>query len=131
MTGRRRAIRTLHVLGAAGNIGATLLTLVLLVSGVDASVARLCVYAVGLPLVLAALVTGVTSALTSPWGLFRHGWVVKKLALTLAGLVVLLLVVGPGRLAPAGLAVQLVLFTLTTALSVYKPKGRIGLEVRA
>ncbi|HEY0804762.1 MAG TPA: hypothetical protein VGD84_06850, partial [Pseudonocardiaceae bacterium] len=122
----------LHVLAAASNLGATLLTLVLLVSDVDAAATRLAVYAVGLPLVVAALVTGVTSALASPWGLFKHGWVVKKLLLTLANVAVLLAVVGPGTapatrltwLAPAGLAAQLVLFVLTTVLSVYKPKGR-------
>jgi len=128
----RRPLRSLHVLGAASNLGATLLTLVLLVSDVDHTVPRLAVYAVGLPLVLVALVTGVVSALASPWGLFRHGWVVKKLVLTLANTVVLLAVVGPGTavgavpwLAPLGLAVQLALFVLTTVLSVYKPKGRI------
>jgi hypothetical protein len=133
MNGRRRLLRALHVLGASSNLGATLLTLALLVSGVDESATRLCVYAVGLPLVCLALVTGVTSALTSPWGLFRHGWVVKKLLLTLVNAVVCVAVVGPGTatgaagwLAPLGLAVQLVLLVLTTVLSVYKPKGRIG-----
>ena len=131
MTGRRRFLQALHVLAAASNLGATLLTLVLLVSDVDPAATRLAVYAVGLPLVVAALVTGVTSALASPWGLFKHGWVVKKLLLTLANVGVLLAVVGPGTavgavtwLAPAGLAAQLVLFVLTTVLSVYKPKGR-------
>jgi membrane protein implicated in regulation of membrane protease activity len=80
-------------------------------------------------------VTGVTSALASPWGLFKHGWVVKKLLLTLANTVILLAVAGPGTAAgapgwllPLGLAVQLALFVLTTALSVYKPKGRIGVQ---
>ncbi|HEX4722682.1 MAG TPA: hypothetical protein VH333_09225 [Pseudonocardiaceae bacterium] len=129
----RRLLQALHVLGAASNLGATLLTVVLLVSGVDSTATRLCVYVVGLPLVLLALVTGVTSALASPWGLFRHGWVVKKLVLTLVNAAVLLAVVGPGTAAgaarwatPLGLSVQLVLFVLTTVLSVYKPKGRIG-----
>ena len=127
----RTALRALHVLGAASNLGATLLTVVLLVSEVDQTVLGRAVYAVGLPLVIVALVTGVLSALASPWGLFRHGWVVKKLVLTLANTVVLLAVVGPGTAAGAvpwlarlGLAVQLVLFVLTTVLSVYKPRVR-------
>jgi hypothetical protein len=98
---------------------------------------ELFVYAVGVPLLAAALLTGTVSALTSPWGLFRHGWVVKKLGLTLANLIIALTAVGPWMhditaagaakwVVLGGLVVQLLLFVLTIALSVYKPKGRIG-----
>ncbi|TMR99829.1 DUF2269 domain-containing protein [Nonomuraea basaltis] len=41
------------------------------------------------PLALAALVTGVVQALGTPWGLFRHYWVLVKLALTVVATLVL------------------------------------------
>lgn len=133
MTGRRRLLLTLHVSSSASNLGATVLTLALLVgAGVGAAptgIGTLCVYGVLVPLLVAGLLTGVVSALTSPWGLFRHGWVVKKLLLTLAAIVVGLAVVGPGMSGPsswprfAGLAVVLALLLLTTTLSVFKPRA--------
>ena len=42
------------------------------------------------PLALASLLTGFVVSLTSPWGLFRHYWVVVSLALTIVATVVLL-----------------------------------------
>jgi hypothetical protein len=80
-----------------------------------------------------AVGSGLLVALCSRWGLFRYGWVVKKLCLTLAGLLVQagLDVLGhrPGtRLwqLEIGLGAVLVLSVLATVLSVYKPGGRIG-----
>jgi hypothetical protein len=129
VTSRRRLLLTLHVSSSASNLGATVLTLALLVgAGVGAapssSLGTLCVYGVLVPLLVAGLLTGVVSALTSPWGLFRHGWVVKKLLLTLAAIVVGLAVVGPSTSWPrfAGLGAVLALLLLTTTLSVFKPK---------
>jgi hypothetical protein len=130
VTGRRRLLLTLHVSSSASNLGATVLTLALLVgAGVGAaptSLGTLCVYGVLVPLLVAGLLTGVVSALTSPWGLFRHGWVVKKLLLTLAAIAVGLAVVGPSTSWPrfAGLAVVLALLLLTTTLSVFKPRNK-------
>jgi hypothetical protein len=147
VTGRRKLLVTLHVLGATSNLGATVVTLVLLAAtafpaaraaaGLAPRLAEISEYAVAVPLLLAALLTGVACAMTSPWGLFRYGWVVKKLGLTLASLVIALTAVGPWmRAATAGgavrwvvlggLAAQLLLLVLTTVLSVYKPGGRIG-----
>jgi len=147
VTTRRKALLTAHVLGSVATAGAVVVTFVLLASLPLAPhgplsrwaprLGSLCVYGVDVPLLAAALVTGVTSALTSPWGLFRHGWVTKKLVLTLANVVIAAAVVGPstaelatpgaGRLVVfGGLAAQLLLLTLTAALSVYKPKGRVG-----
>jgi hypothetical protein len=130
MTGRRRLLLTLHVSSSASNLGATVLTLALLVgAGVGAAptsgLGTLCVYGVLVPLLVAGLLTGVVSALTSPWGLFRHGWVVKKLLLTLVAIVVGLAVVGPSTnwLRLAGLAAVLALLLLTTTLSVFKPRN--------
>lgn len=42
------------------------------------------------PLALAALLTGLIMSLGTPWGLFRHYWVLISLALTLLCVVVLL-----------------------------------------
>jgi hypothetical protein len=42
------------------------------------------------PLALASVLVGIINALGTPWGLFRHYWVLVKLILTLAALGVLL-----------------------------------------
>ncbi|MFB9389981.1 hypothetical protein ACFPM3_10160 [Streptomyces coeruleoprunus] len=97
------------------------------------------------PLALAALVTGVVQALGTPWGLLRHYWVLAKLVLTVLATGFLLLHTAPvGHLADAaargadldgaglgGLRVQLVadaaaavlVLLVTTALSVFRPRG--------
>jgi hypothetical protein len=101
-------------------------------------------WSVIVPLCLASLVTGVTDSLVTPWGLFRHYWVVAKLVLTLLATVVLLVHTQPiGVLAHAAthenlrgtgmtsLRVQLLvdagaaLFVLliATVLAIYKPRG--------
>lgn len=99
-----------------------------------------------IPLCIASLVTGIVQSLVSPWGLFRHYWVLSKLALNLLATALLVLhqysavAVAARRAlaAPAGalpnvgrLSTQLafesslaVLALLTaTALSIYKPAG--------
>jgi hypothetical protein len=106
--------------------------------------ARMITWAVIVPLSVAALATGLIQALGTAWGLARHYWVLAKLALILAATVLLLLHTHPVDLiADAALAapplggglrplrIQLVfdagaaLATLlvTTALSVFKPRG--------
>jgi hypothetical protein len=99
------------------------------------------------PLSLAALATGLVQSLGTPWGLFRHYWVLVKFTLTIGATSLLLLhqftaVAGAARLVSgaaaetmpevgrlgtqlvgdAGLAVLVLL--VTTILSVYKPWGR-------
>jgi ABC-type anion transport system duplicated permease subunit len=49
------------------------------------------------PLSFASLVTGIVSSLGSPWGLFRHYWVVLKLAMTILATAVLLIHTRPIR----------------------------------
>jgi hypothetical protein len=96
-----------------------------------------------LPLAIGALATGLIHALATPWGLFRHYWIVFKLVLTGVATLVLLLklgpisdlraqldVVSPGEMsglrtsllfhAVGGLLVLLAVATL----GVYKPAGR-------
>jgi hypothetical protein len=54
------------------------------------------------PLSLAALLTGVVQSLGTPWGLFRHRWIVAKLALTVVATVLLLVHTQPiGRSRPS------------------------------
>jgi hypothetical protein len=96
------------------------------------------------PLALLALTSGLALGLLTPWGLVRYWWVAIKLALTVAGTVLALLVLVPtlGTAATAaatgaplssayrlGLvrdtaAASTVLIT-TVLLAVYKPFGRL------
>ena len=93
------------------------------------------------PAALLSLSTGVLLGLLTPWGLFRHWWVLAKLTLTTAGAVLSLVVLTPALsgLAEADApvpfhqrlelvrdsgAASLVLL-VTLALSVYKPFGRV------
>lgn len=100
------------------------------------------------PLALGALVTGVAIALTTPWGLVRHYWVLISLGLTLISAVVLVLHMpsvsrtaelartsDPARLATLGgdllhPAVGLVVLVVVLVLNVYKPRGETGLGLR-
>jgi hypothetical protein len=103
------------------------------------------------PLALAALATGIIQALGTPWGLFRHYWVVVKLALTMLGTIVLFIhtqpiqqvaaVAASGPLAVGqmqGLRLQLigdasaalVVLAVVTVLSVYKPWGLTSYGIR-
>ncbi len=96
------------------------------------------------PLSVASLLTGIVQSLGTVWGLFRHWWVVVKLCLTVLATAVLLVHMRPvsyvADVAAAtalssvdlrGLRMQLLvdaaagLFVLlvTTALSVFKPRG--------
>jgi hypothetical protein len=95
-----------------------------------------------LPLAVASLLTGLLSALGSTWGLWRHYWVLFKLAINLLATVILLLYTqtvdhfadlarGPsvdlGGSRPvtfvlhSGAALAAVL--TATVLAVYKPRG--------
>jgi hypothetical protein len=93
------------------------------------------------PLALAALATGLVMSLGTPWGLFRHYWVLITLALTILATAVLLLhmpdvsaladvareadgdnlaALGGDLLHPG---VGLLVLLAITALNVYKPRG--------
>ena len=98
------------------------------------------------PCSLAALMSGLIQAVGTEWGLFRHYWIVAKLLLTLpATLVLLLHIPAVSRMARIAvdtalasgdfrdLRLQLVVHAVggllvlvaITAISVYKPWGRI------
>jgi hypothetical protein len=94
------------------------------------------------PLAHASLLTGIALSLGTPWGLFRHYWVVLKLGITALCTVVLVIYMGtfqqmagvaadpviemglvrnPSPLLHSALA--LVLLVTATVLAVYKPFG--------
>ena len=94
------------------------------------------------PLAHASLVSGIALSLGTPWGLFRHYWVVLKLAITLFSTMILLIYMGTFR-EMAGIAADpivalrlvrnpsplvhavlaLVLLLIAVWLAVYKPFG--------
>ena len=145
-----------HVASSVGWLGSVATFLALSLTGLfshDAENVRsayLAMNTVGLlviiPFCFASLTTGLIQSLVSPWGLFRHYWVLSKLLLNLLATLLLIvhqysavavaarhvLTVSAGALPSVGrLATQLVfdssMAALTllaaTALAIYKPKG--------
>src|SRR5712664_2246197 len=98
--GLRKLALTAHVTFSVGMLGSIAAFLALAVAGLasqDAQMVRADYLAMGLiarfvivPLALAALLTGLIQSLGTPWGLFRHWWVLMKLLLTVFAIVVLL-----------------------------------------
>ncbi len=149
--GLRKFVLTAHVVSSVGWLGAVAAFLALAVAGVtsqDAQTVRAAYLAMELtgwfaivPVSVAALLTGLVQSLGTPWGLFRHYWVLCKLLLTVLATIVLLLhmptvsyMAGvaaetdsahlgglPGELLHAGGGLLVLL--VTTVLSVYKPRG--------
>jgi len=145
----RKAVLTAHVTTSVGWLGAVVAYLALDVAAVtsrDVQLVRAAYLAMELtvshvivPLALASVLIGVVNALVTPWGLFRHYWVLVKLLLTLVATTVLVLethtisylaqVAGSGadpRELPGSLGHSiggLVVLLITAILSVYKPRG--------
>lgn len=99
--GLRKFALTAHVASSVGVLGAVAAFLVLALAGLngdDPPVVRavyvsmeLVAWYVILPLIVAAIVTGLVQALVTRWGLFRHYWVLAKLLVTAAVMIVLVL----------------------------------------
>lgn len=149
--GVRQFALIVHLISSVGWIGAVVAYLVLGVTAVispETQTVRAAWTAMDVtgwwaivPLAIAALLTGLVMSLGSPWGLFRHYWVLISLALTLLCTVVLVLHM-PSVSAMAARAQQLdgarlralggdlfhpgvgllVLLSITV-LNVYKPAG--------
>lgn len=150
----RKLVLTAHITTSVGWLGAVAGFLALAVAGLtssDESTVRgayvatdVITWAVVVPMCLASLLTGVVQSLGTPWGLFRHYWVIVKLALTVVATALLLLHTQPidrlGDVAAstdrfgadlAGMRVQLVADSAAasvvllgaTVLAVYKPRG--------
>ena len=147
----RKFVLTVHLTFSVGWIGAVVAYLALGVSAVtsqDAQSVRAAWIAMELtgwfviiPFALAALLTGLVMSLGTPWGLFRHYWVLITLVLTILSTVVLLLHMPTvssladvareadgadlgglgGDLLHPGLG--LVVLLVITVLNVYKPRG--------
>lgn len=149
--GLRKFVLVAHLIASVGWIGAVVAYLALGVAAAnsrDIQTVRAAWIALELigwfaivPLALAALLTGIVMSLGTPWGLFRHYWVLISLALTILATVVLLLhmptvsaLAGVARAADgatlAGLGgdlphpgIGLLVLLVIAVLNVYKPRG--------
>lgn len=153
----RKFALALHVTSSVGWLGAVAAFFALTVVGLRASgastmqAAYLSMNIVGefviVPFGVAALITGIVQSLATPWGLFKHYWVLAKFVLTIVAVALLLLhqflavAVVAERVRDAGVALPevgalgrqlvgdaagaLALLVTTTVLSIYKPWGRI------
>jgi hypothetical protein len=159
----RKLTLTLHVSSSVGWLGAVVAMLALgsigAVSHDDQQVRAVFLvmsptarYAL-VPLAVLSLLTGLVQSLGTRWGLFQHYWVVFKLVMNLAALVVLLAYLqtldelarlaatpstgeaefGAMRASPAVHSLlALALLVVATVLAIYKPHGltRHGRRVR-
>ncbi|MEH0823793.1 MULTISPECIES: DUF2269 domain-containing protein [unclassified Micromonospora] len=145
----RKVVLTTHVATSVGWLGAVLAYLALditavtsqnvqTVRGAYAAMEVIVLYAI-VPLALASVLIGTVNALGTPWGLFRHYWVLVKLLLTVFAATILLLETQtvsylaqaaassadprelPGTLLHS--VGGLVVLILTVILSVFKPQG--------
>jgi hypothetical protein len=159
----RKLTLTAHVTSSVGWLGAVAGFLALSIAGMtsgDAGVVRgayLAMNVVGLyvivPLGLAAMATGLVQSLGTPWGLFRHYWVIVKFVLGIGATVLLLLhqftavagaatragdtpigampdVGGFGTQLVVDAALAIVVLLIATTLSIYKPWGKTRLGRR-
>ena len=145
----RKAVLTAHIVTSVGWLGAVVAYIALDVTAVTstdsdrvrAAYLGMEVTAVNaiVPLAIASVLIGLVNALGTPWGLFRHYWVLVKLLLTLVATAVLLVesqtirllartaesesdpTTLPGTL-PHSLG-GLVVLLLVMLLSIYKPRG--------
>jgi hypothetical protein len=153
----RKLVLTAHITVSVGWLGAVAAFLALAIAGLtsgDAQMVRTAYAAMELtarfvivPLAFASLLSGLIESVGTPWGLFRHYWVLAKLLLTTFATIVLLakmpLIGYAARRAAettsssadlhrvgTQLAVHaiggLLVLLLITALSVYKPWGLTG-----
>src|SRR5919198_6616522 len=147
----RKLVLTVHLVLSLGWVGAVLayLALDVVVAGGDTQRAHAAYVALALvgqwvivPLAVSSLLTGILIAVTTPWGLLSHYWVVISLLLT-AFAVLVLLEHMPGIAATAealrvsdGTSMHgsvrpdfehagggLVVLLIVTILNVYKPRG--------
>jgi hypothetical protein len=150
----RKFALTAHVTSSVGLLGSVAAFLALAVAGLtseDAQIVRAAYLAMDLtarfvivPLAFASLLTGLIQSLGTPWGLFRHYWVLAKLLLTAFATIVLLVklelisyaarlaaeaILSRADLRAAGveLAVHaaggLLVLLVPAVLSIYKPRG--------
>ena len=145
----RKLVLTSHVATSVGWLGAVVAYLVLdltavtsqdvgLVRAAYLSMEIIIWYAI-IPLAAASVLIGLVNAIGTPWGLFRHYWVLVKLLLTVFATIILLLEAqtvsylaataassADPRSLPGSLPHSiggLVVLAVITILAVYKPRG--------
>lgn len=150
--GVRKFALTAHVATSVGWVGAVAAFLAIAIIGLTSQDAQTvrgaylvmepAAQLVLVPLALASLLTGVVQSLGTTWGLFRHYWVLFKLAINVLATLVLLsymatfrymagvaadpradlnAIRNPSPLLHATLALLVLL--LATVLAIYKPRG--------
>jgi hypothetical protein len=150
----RKFLLTAHVTFAVGWLGTVVAFLALAIAGLtseDAQLVRAVYLAMAViarfvivPLSFAPLLTGPVLSLGTPWGLFRHYWILVKLVITILSTIILQVHMQPINLLASaaaktavlstdlhGLQVQMVVASaaallallVTTVLAVYKPRG--------
>jgi hypothetical protein len=150
----RKFVRTAHVIITVGWLGTVAAFLALAIVGLnnqDMQIVRATYVAMDLiaryvivPLsILPLLLTGPLLSLGTPWGLFRHYWIVVKVVINILSTLILLVHMQPiaylarvsaeGTLSSddRGVQIQLVVaagagllaLLVATALAVYKPRG--------
>ena len=160
--GWRKFMLTIHVLTSVGWTGAVACFLALAIAGLSeprpstAQAAYIAMRMTGwfviVPLSLIAPLSGIVQALGTPWGLFRHWWVVIKTLITPPCTLVLLLHMVPTtqlselnarilmshpvahelRVQLTGdAAAALIVLIVATALAVYRPAGLTAYGVAA
>lgn len=151
--GLRKFVRTAHVIFTVGWLGTVAAFLALAIAGLtsqDVQLVRAAYPAMELmtrfvivPLSLAPLLTGPILSLGTPWGLFRHYWILVKFLIHILSTIILLVHIQPishlSRVAAAGTlssadhgaqvqlmvaaAAGLLALLVATTLAVYKPRG--------
>jgi hypothetical protein len=152
----RRGLLSVHIIVSVAWIGVDLCVLLLAVLGAvssDATTQRSAYVVLGpiaslllVPLPLLALVSGIGVALTTPWGLLRHYWVILSLTLTAIATAAVLFALRPRLISAAERArhatdpassvgvlrqqvivassVALLVLCAVAVINVYKPWGR-------
>lgn len=150
----RKLVLTAHVTFAVGWLGAVAAFLALAIVGLttqDVQLVRAIYMAMDpiasyviVPLSFAPLITGPVLSLGTPWGLFRHYWILAKLVITILCTVIMQLHMQPIRYLAGAVATMtqlssglnqmqvqmvvastaaLVALVVATMLAVYKPQG--------
>ena len=150
----RKFTLTAHIIASVGLLGSIAAFLALAVAGLtsqDSQIVRAVYLAMDLtarfvvvPLAFSSLLTGLIQSLGTPWGLFRHYWVLAKLLLTAFATIILMqkmeligyaahlaaeTVLPQADLRAAGMQIAvhaaggLLVLLVPAILSVYKPWG--------
>jgi uncharacterized membrane protein len=149
----RQFALTAHVTASVGWVGAVVAFLGLSIAGLVSDnpdtvrgvylVMDLTAWYILVPFAVASLLTGIVQSLGTKWGLFRHYWVLAKLAINVFATIVLVMYMETLRYfadlaeattgadvaalrsaSPAIHAVAaLVLLVVATILGIYKPRG--------